>query len=274
MKIFFLAFVSLTVFCQIAFAQNDSSTGFAVYLLPEDITPNQLKNLDLKKLKPIGKPFIAENDIQFYQKETHAFRIGYLAAERLKKINDGKSGRTFAVFVGNEAIYAGAFWKSISSQSFDGIIIDPFKSVGKPPYYSNSDYPILTLELGYPSPAYFKSIDLRADSRIFKALENTGKLYEKLELVVKCKKITASGKRRPSSYFEFEIVTVTKGEFKDKEIQFELFDGKLLPELDAELGWGAGENVEFNPDREIVLEMSKQVGKEKPKWFLIDYRKK
>ena len=53
-----------------------------------------------------------------------------------------------------------------------------------------------------------------------------------------------------------------------------LFDGELLPELDAKLGWGAGENLEFNPDTEIILKFSKQVGREKPDRFLREFKKK
>lgn len=257
-----------------AFAQKISAKGFNFYLLPENVKSNQLAKLDLQKLKPTGKPLISESEIRYYQKETHEFRIDYLAADRIKKINDQGGTRAFAVFVGDEAIYVGAFWKSILSQSFDGIVIDTFKAVGKPPYYSNTDFPVLRLETGYPTPEFFKSADLRADSRIFKALEEAGKLYEEVEMIVKCKKITASGTRRPGSHFDFEVVSVTKGEFKNKELKLFLFDGKLLPELDAELGWGAGENVKFNPNAEIILEISKQTGREKPDWFLREYRKK
>ncbi len=273
MKIFFLCLFSVFFFCQMVLAQNNSPKGFAIYLLPDNIKPNQLATLDLKKLKPNGTPFIAEKEIWYYQKETHEFRIDYIASKRLKELNNQGGTKSFAVFVGKEAIYVGAFWKSILSQSFDGIIIDTYKAVGNQPYYSNSDFPVLTLEPGYPSTEYFKGTDLRSDARIFKSLEEAGKLYEEVELVVKCKKITATGKRRPGSIFTFEIVSVTKGEFKNKEITFELYDGELLPELDAKLGWGAGENIKFNQNQEIVLEISQQVGKEKPDWFLRQYRK-
>jgi hypothetical protein len=255
-------------------AQNNSPKGFAIYLLPDDIKPNQLAKLDLKKLKPTGKPFIDETELWFYQKETHEFRIDYIAADRLKKLNDRGVPKTFAVFVGDEAIFAGAFWKSILSQSFDGIVIDTFKSVGKPPYYSNTDFPVLTFETGYPSARFFKGPDLRADPRIFKALEAAGKLYDELEMVVKCKQIVASGKRRPSSIFTFDIISVTRGEFADKEIIIELFDGDLLPELDAKLSWSAGQSLKFNPNTEIILEFSKQVGKARPDRFLREFRKK
>ena len=274
MKIFFLGVISLFVFSQMVSAQKNFVKGFALYLLPARINTNQLKTIDLKKLKPVGKPVITESDIRYYQKDNHQFRIDYPAADRIKKINNQGGTKSFAVFVDGEAVYTGAFWKSILSQSFDGIIIDTYKSVGDPPYYSNTDYPVLTLESGYPSAEYFKGADLRSDPRIFKALETAGKLYDEVELVVKCRKIRSSGKRRASSYFTFEVLAATKGEFKEKIIELELFDGKLLPELDAEMGWSAGGNVDFNPSIEIVLTISQQVGRDKPDWFLREYRKK
>ncbi len=273
MKIFFLASVSLIFLSQMVFGQNNPQ-GFAVYRLPDPVKSNQLSALDLKKLKPTGAPLIAESDIWFYQKESHSFRINYTAALRIKEINENGTNRPFAVFVGNDAIYAGAFWKSILSSSFDGVIIDTYKALTVSTKKSTLDFPVLTLELGYPSAGYFKGTDLRADSRIFKALEKAGKLYEEVELIVKCKKITASGKRRPSSEFTFKVVSVAKGEFKAKEINFELYGGELLSELGAKQGWGAGENVEFNPEQEIVLQISQQVGREKPDFFIREYRKK
>jgi hypothetical protein len=274
MKIFFLAFASLIVFCQIIFAQNNSPKGFAVYLLPGNIKSNQLSKINLKKLKPTGKPLISESEIQYYQKENHEFRIDYIASDRIKKINDLGGTKPFAVFVGNEAIYVGAFWKSILSSTFDGVIINTFKAVGNPPYYSGSDYPVLTLELGYPSTEYFKSTDLRADSRIFKALEEAGKLYEEVELNVTCSKIIGTGKRRMSYIFTLPVVSVSKGEFDEKEITLELYDGKMLAEFDAERKVRIGENTNFDQKQQVTLKLSKQVGKEKPDWFLIDYRKK
>ena len=273
MKIFFLSFVSLIVFCQIIFGQSKQK-GFAVYQLPDSPKSEQLSNSDLKKLKPTGTPLIAESDIWFYQKETHAFRIEYTASQRLKKITDEDETVPFAVFVGDEAIYVGSFWKSILSFSFSGIVIDTYKPLLVADKSSSPDFPVLTFDLGYPSPAFFKGTDLRADARIFKALEKAGKLYEKAELLVKCKKITATGTRRPASKFTFEVLSVRKGNFKGKEITFTLNDGELLPELGAKQGWGLGTNVAFNPDTEIVLEISQQVGKVKPEFFIREYWKK
>jgi len=274
MKIFFLSFVSLIVFCQMVLAQNNSPKGFAIYLLPDNIKSDQLSKLDLKKLKPTGTPLIAESEIQYYQKETHEFRIDYIAANRIKKIHERGGTQPFAVFVGNEAIYLGSFWKLILSSTFDGVIIETFKALGKPPYNTSSDYPVLTLELGYPSSDYFKGTDLRMDPRIFKALQDAGKLYEDLELVVTCKKIVGTGKRRASFIFTLPIVSVTKGEFDEKEITIELYDGKMLAEFDAETNVRIGNFTDFSQTQEVVLKLSKRVGKEKPDWFLREYRKK
>lgn len=256
-------------------AQNNSPKGFAIYALPANFKSNQLSKLDLKKLKPTGMSLIvSENEIIYYQKETHEFKIDYIASDRIKKIHRRGGTQPFAVFVGNEAIYVGSFWKSILSSTFEGVIIDTYKTVGNPPYYSNSDYPILTLELGYPSDEYFKGADLRADSRIFKALEEAGKLYEDLELVVTCRNIYGTGKRRASYVFTLPIVSVTKGEFDEKEIKIELFDGKMLAEFDAETNVRIGKFTDFNQKQEVILKLSKQVGKEKPDWFLREYKKK
>ncbi len=274
MKIFFLALISLLFFCQMVLAQNKSEKGFAIYLLPEKITPDDVSKLDLKKLKPKGTPIVAENEIQYYQKDTHQFRIDYTASKRLKQLQNRGCCNPFAVFVGDEAIYVGAFWKNSSSQSFDGIIINTEEVLGNPPYNSNTDYPVLTLELGFLSPEYFKSADLRSDSRIFKALQAAGKLYEEVELFVTCKTIVGTGKRRASFIFTLPVVAVTKGEFAEKEITIELFDGKLLDEFDAESKMFIGENNNFNNKQEVILKISKQVGKEKPDWFLIEYKKK
>ena len=272
MKIFFFALIF--AFCQTVSAQTDSTKGFAIYLLPANVKSNQLNNLNLKKLKPFGQPVITESDIRYYQKDNHEFGVDNLAAARIKKINSRGGTKPFVVFAGHEAVYVGAFWKSILSSTFDGIVIDTYKAVGGEPYGWWTDFPILFLELGYPSPNYFKGTDSRSDERVLKALESAGKLYDLAELVVKCKKIKPTRKRRLSHIFTFDVIGVAKGEFKEKEIEFELSDYKLLPELEYNEGIYAGKAVNFNSDQELVLTISRQVGKEKPDYFLRAYRKK
>ena len=109
--------------------------------------------------------------------------------------------------------------------------------------------------------------------RYIKALENAGKLYDELELVVKCKKIVGTRKRRLSHIFTFEVVKETKGKFNKKEIELELNDYQLLTELEYNEGIYAGQKVNFNQNQEIILKISQQVGQEKPDWFLRSIKK-
>lgn len=273
MKIFFLLSAIIFAGVQMITAQKINPEGFNIYLLPK-IKPDRLSTINIKNLKPYGKPLISQNEILYYQKETHEFQIDYIAAERIKKINDSGSSSIFVVFLGEKAVYVGAFWKSIFSKSFDGIIIDTFKALGKSPYYSNSDFPVLKFELGFPSSEYFKGIDHRNDAEIFSALENAGVLYDELELTVKCKNIIATGKRRPSSIFTFDVISVNKGKFDEKEITLELFDRKLLSELEADLGFQTAGDLNFNKEIEIILTYLKQMGKPEPNMFFKTFRKK
>lgn len=87
-----------------------------------------------------------------------------------------------------------------------------------PKIFKPINIPFLTLELGHPSAENFKGTDLRTDSRIFKALQESGKLYKEVELVVTCNNIVGTGKRRPSFVFTLSVVSVSKGEFAEKKI--------------------------------------------------------
>lgn len=48
----------------------------------------------------------------------------------------------------------------------------------------------------------------------------------------------------------------------------------MLAEFDAETNIRIGSFTNFSQKQEVVLKLSKQVGKEKPDWFLQEYRKK
>lgn len=67
---------------------------------------------------------------------------------------------------------------------------------------------------------------------------------------------------------------MTKGEFDEKEITIEIYEGRMLAEFDAETNIRIGSFTNFSQKQEVVLKLSKQVGKEKPDWFLQEYRKK
>ena len=76
-------------------------------------------------------------------------------------------GIPFVVCVGEQPIYAGAFWTPLSSLSFDGVVImQPF----------DTDGTTIRIVLGYPGQDAFTGSDPRADDRVMKALEAAGKL--------------------------------------------------------------------------------------------------
>jgi hypothetical protein len=141
-----------------------SENNFAIYLtgnampFPSEATPAAI-GLE-------GKPVISINDIVSYNQETHEIEVKPAAFERVKNLEVPVRGRTFAVCIGREAIYTGAFWTPISSISFDGIII-------MKPILKNN---ILQLEPGYPSNGFFKGDDPRSNSRIMDSLQRAGKL--------------------------------------------------------------------------------------------------
>ncbi len=248
------------------FAQNNK--GFALYLLPENIKSEELSNLDIKKIKPAGKPFISINDISTYLKNTHEFVLHYEETKRLRKLKVPVSGTPFIVFVGDEPIYTGAFWNGFSSVSFKGVVIDVSNLVG--------DFPTLKLELDYP-PLATKNIsfDPRPDQRIFNDLKKNDRLYEQVWLTGKCKKIRATGKRRQSYVFTFAVVSVVKSTFEENEVSFEIFDdaGKpLRTALQAESVSNSyvEENWRFT-NKEILLKFNRLVSDTKRNIHLVDF---
>lgn len=257
-------------------AQNQKPKGLNFYLLP-GVNTDQLSGLDLKKLKPQGAPLIAESEILSYQRDNHEFQIDYRASKRIRKINDLGGTKAFGVFVGDDAIYVGAFWKSILSSSFDGVIIDTSKAVGTQPYYSSSDYPFLTLETGYPSANFFRGADPRSDKRIFEALEKAGLLYEFHEVAAKCRKIVGTGKRHMSWVFTFDLDTTSGGVFPEKTDSFELFadfgGSKMISLLKGgdELRTGDDPEGAFDRSKEILIKYSVQVGKNPPRIMVRDF---
>ncbi|RPI22750.1 MAG: hypothetical protein EHM70_23375 [Chloroflexota bacterium] len=92
--------------------------------------------------------------------------------EKLRYLTVPVSGLPFVWVAGGERVFAGAFWTSISSLSFDeGIVINVL------PIDQNR----VRLALGYPeSPGFFRGDDLRLDTRILQAFENAGKLIPSL----------------------------------------------------------------------------------------------
>jgi hypothetical protein len=253
---------------QTNFAQ-DRDHGFALYLLPPSITSSDLAKLDVKQLKPNGKPFITADDISWYLKDNHELTLDYEVGLRLKKLAVPVSGRPFVVFSGDEPVYAGAFWNSFSSISFKGVVINVSNLKG--------DFPLLKLELGYPPLASENvSFDPRPDPRIFKALEKRSVLREEVWMYGKCRNIYSTGKRRNSYVFTFTVSSVVKSTYPLPEVVFEIFDdyGKSLRSA-VEAGWKRVDqlNIEWHMNREkdILLKFTRRVSDKPEKVYLADF---
>lgn len=150
---------------------SGSSVGvFDVYLVKQDISPQQMRNTNLTELQLEETPLLSIEGIVTYSWETHEIELTASASERVARLESSRlsmGGLPFVICAGGEPIYGGALWTSYSSATYDGIVIDV--------YPANSGQP-LPIRLGYPSPEWFKGKDLRSDPRILRSLEEAGKL--------------------------------------------------------------------------------------------------
>jgi hypothetical protein len=148
-----------------------SSAGvFDVYLVKEEISPQEMASANLSELQLEETPFLSIDDIVAYRWETHEMELTRSASQRVAWFERSVlslGGAPFVICAGGEPIYGGALWTSYSSATYDGIVIDLY------PAESGQPVPI---RLGYPSPEWFTGEDLRSDPRIYQALEGAGKL--------------------------------------------------------------------------------------------------
>lgn len=140
--------------------------GFSIYLTDLKIKPEQLPLLSHLELEV--EPILSNEDIVTYSQATHEIVLTPSAAERIQMLRPPTSGLAFAVCVDGQPVYAGAFWPGYSSQSYDGITIDPI--------LVTREYPVAQIRLGYPGPDFFQGEDPRSDPRVLKALQEDGKL--------------------------------------------------------------------------------------------------
>jgi hypothetical protein len=140
--------------------------GFAIYLTKGDIPPAQmpvLSHVDLAE-----QPIIAMNDIVTYNSSTHEITLMANAFDRISSLEVPVRGKSCMVCVDRKPIYWGAFWTPISSISFDGVTIwKPLSSQGPK---------VIKLELGYPSPSFYRGEDPRNNAEAMESLEQAGKL--------------------------------------------------------------------------------------------------
>jgi hypothetical protein len=140
---------------------------FAIYLATEDVSTIEAMATDLQHIPLETEPTIASKDIVSYSAEWHEMTLTEAAYDRLQALKVPVSGRPFVVCVGQERIYAGAFWTPISSLMFDGVTI--WQPLG-------GDDEVARIEFGYPSSAYATGDDPRSDPRVTHALRQAGKL--------------------------------------------------------------------------------------------------
>jgi hypothetical protein len=150
--------------------QKQTSADFGIYLLAEDGPATQLAEMDLNTIALQEQPVIGINDIVSYDRNSHEMQLTGAAFRRVQGLFPlpvRVDGIPFVVRVGDEPIYAGAFWTPLSSLSYDGIIIlQPF----------GDEENKIGLALGYPGQLAFMGEDPRGNPRIIEALGKAGKL--------------------------------------------------------------------------------------------------
>ena len=167
--------------------------GFAIYLTKQNIPPAQIEAFSHVNLA--NKPVISSEDVITYNAQTHEIRLTDRAFERISELEVPVEGRSFMVCVDKQPVYWGAFWTPISSISFDGV------TIWQP--YSSQDHAIITLELGYPSSSFYGGEDPRDNPEILTALEQDGKLVDKLSIT--------SVEELPPSFKGYELYSWEEG---------------------------------------------------------------
>jgi hypothetical protein len=170
---FVLLLLSLIAGCQVR--SQVTKTGqpaaeFAIYLLDDDLSPSVQPGADLSQLDLQEEPILTGQDLLSYSMTTHELELTRTAYDRIQRLFPtpvNVSGTPFVVCLGQDPVYAGAFWTPLSSLSYGGVVIlQPF---------GQEEYKI-QISLGYPGPGAFTGKDPRADSRLMNALEAEGKL--------------------------------------------------------------------------------------------------
>jgi hypothetical protein len=151
---------------------DESGEGFAVYLTQDDVPPSQMEALSHVEIA--DRPVISEDDVVYYNPQTHELKLTQAAFERISGLDVPVQGRSFVVCVDKGPIYWGAFWTPVSSQSFDGVTI--WKPLG------SELPPVVTLELGYPTSSFYGGEDPRNSGVVLQSLEQGGKLVTALTI--------------------------------------------------------------------------------------------
>jgi hypothetical protein len=152
-------------------AERRRRGGFALYLVDEAITAQEMLQADVGELGLEETPIISLDDVVAYDAATHEMQLTVSVYERLGGLEVPVQGLPFVACAGAERIYGGAFWVSYSSLSYEGVVIDIFPAMASDPDRT------LRIQLGYPeSPELFVGEDPRSHPRILESLEAVNKL--------------------------------------------------------------------------------------------------
>lgn len=203
----------------------DKEGGFSIYLTRDDIPPSRMEALSHVVIA--NSPLISEDDVIYYNVQTHELKLTPEAFGRVSELDVPTSGRSFLVCVDKSPVYWGAFWVSYSSQSFDGVTI--WKPLG------SEIAEIVTIELGYPSSSFYGGEDPRDNETVLQSLDKAGKLIIAISL--------DDIDKLPSSFKGYELYSWQK----EGEWHFTLITGtnrskymeEIVSEEDviSEIGW-------------------------------------
>lgn len=140
--------------------------GFAIYLTDPPIKPDKL--IMQSHFGLANEPLLTEADLVQYVWASHEMTLTASGYEKLHSLKLPTTGVSFVVCVNKSPVYAGAFWPAYSSQSWDGVTIDPI--------LMTPERPVVKIELGYPGSDFYQGTDPRGDERIRATLEKAGKL--------------------------------------------------------------------------------------------------
>jgi len=217
--------------------------GFAIFLTKEDIPPSRMKALSYVEIA--DQPIISIMDIITYDAQTHEITLTENAFNRIADLEVPVQGRSFIVCVDRSLIYWGAFWTPISSMSFGGV------TIWKP---LNSQEPrVITLELGYPSPSFYKGEDPRNNAEVIESLEQAGKLINELSIT--------SIDKLPHSMKGYELYSWSE----DNQWHFTIITGtnrnKTLEEITSqgdyisESGWVKAHVVSVDAIKDVLSQL-------------------
>ncbi len=199
--------------------------GFAIFLTKEDVPPSEMEALSHVEIA--DQPIISIMDVITYDAQTHEIKLTENAFNRIARLEVPVQGESFMVCVDRKPIYWGAFWTPISSMSFYGVTIwIPL---------STQETRVITLELGYPSPSFYKGEDPRNNAEVIKSLESAGKLINEL-LITSIDKLPHSMKGyelyswSENNQWHFTIITGTN---RNKTLEEITSQGDYI----SESGW-------------------------------------